>query len=318
LTAGLAWAEIRGGGEHLVEGLPVRASICILAASFGLIGCYDASGYQSRELRAVEAPLAATGRASIMATRRAGAAKWSSDDLEDLGGPVLPDATIYAIWWGDKSRFPPDAMSGIDGLLSGLNGSRYLAIVDQYVRQPPAKTNFVGHLMETSPSPTHSPSTQELVDKVCQVLADARQVPSATALYLVFTDGFPEPSNFCGFHDLGKCSGGEKIHIAYLPNMANAPQCDPGDLFRCNGFSEATRSVANVTAHEVIEMITDPDLNAWVDRSGEEISDKCNFTFGSCVTLGSGKWQLQKQWSNADHGCIQEKAPYPQRVAAAR
>ena len=296
----------------------MRASICVLAASVGLTGCYSTSGYQSREPLVIETPNKATGHAAIMATRRAGAAKWSSDDLEDLGGPVIADASIYAIWWGNQSSFPPDQMSGIDALLSGLGGSPYLATVDQYVRTPPAKATFVGHLMETSPSPTHSPSTQELVDKVCQVLADARQVPNVNALYLVFTDGFPDPSDFCVFHDVGSCSGGQKIHIAYLPNLANAPQCDPGDLFHCNGLSEGTRAVANVTAHEVIEMITDPDLNAWVDRTGEEIADKCNFQFGSCVTLGSAKWQVQKQWSNADHGCIQQKAQYPQRVAASR
>ena len=115
------------------------------------------------------------------------------------------------------------------------------------------------------------------------MLADARQVPSPTALYLVFTDGFPEPAGFCAWHDGGKCPDGRRIHVAYLPNMASAPQCDPGDLFRCNGLSAPTRALANVTAHEVMEMLTDPDGDGWLDRSGEEIADRCNWRFGSCV-----------------------------------
>ncbi len=122
--------------------------------------------------------------------------------------------------------------------------------------------------METSPSPTHSPSTDEIVAKVCRVLADARQAPSPTALYLVFTDDFPEQSGFCAWHDGGKCPDGRRIHVAYLPNVPGAPQCDPGDLFHCNGLSAPTRALANVTAHELMEMLTDPDGDAWVDRSG--------------------------------------------------
>ena len=293
----------------------MRASSCVLIVSLGLTGCLGATGWDTREPLLVETA-SGPGHASIMATRRAGAARWSSDDLEDLGGAVIPEATMIAIWWGQTSRFPADAISGMDTFLSGLDGSRYLAVADQYVRRP-ARAAFLGHILETSPSPTHSPSTEEVVAKVCQVLEDARQVPSPTAMYLVFTDGFPEPSNFCAWHDGGRCPDGRRIHVAYLPNMASAPQCDPGDLFRCNGFSEATRALANVTAHEILEMSTDPDGDGWLDRSGEEIADKCVWRFGSCVTLGSTRWQLQKEWSNADHACVQEKTPAAPRVARA-
>jgi hypothetical protein len=73
-----------------------------------------------------------------------------------------------------------------------------------------------------------------------------------------------------------------------------------------------------VAAHEVLEILTDPDGNGWLDPSGEELADKCNFRFGGCVALGSTRWQLQKQWSNADHACIQEKASASPRVAVAR
>jgi hypothetical protein len=293
----------------------VRASVCVLIISLGLPGCYGATSYESRESVVSELP-SAPRHASIMATRRAGAAKWSSDDLEDLGGPVISEATMIAIWWGQTARFPSDAMSGMDTFLTGLDGSRYLAVADQYVRGK-SRATFLGHILETSPAPTHSPSTEEIVAKVCQVLEDARQVPNPYTLYLVFTDGFPEQSNFCAWHDGGQC-GGKRIRVAYLPNMASAPQCDPGDLFGCNQLSEPTRALANVTAHEVLEMITDPDGNAWLDRAGEEIADKCVWRFGSCTTLGSTRWQLQKEWSNADHACVQEKASAARRVASTR
>ena len=38
-------------------------------------------------------------------------------------------------------------------------------------------------------------------------------------------------------------------------------------------------AMASVFAHELVEMITDPLLNAWYDRLGEENADKCAWTF---------------------------------------
>ena len=295
----------------------MRASVhFVVGAAVGLIGCMGYSGYQGRETATVQVSTPRRSHQSSMATRRNAPARISPDDLIDLGGAVIGEANVYAVWWGNRASFPADAMSGMDRFLSGLDGSAYLAVADQYVRRP-TKTTFLGHLVEESPSPNHSPATEEVVAKVCQVLADARLAPSSTALYLVFTDSFPEQSDFCAWHDGGLCPGGQRIHIAYLPNLANAPQCDPGDLFKCNGLSQPTRALANVTAHEVLEMLTDPDGNGWVDRSGEEIADKCAWRFSSCVSLGSTRWQLQKEWSNADHACVQEKARYAPRVAAA-
>ena len=295
----------------------MRASICVLSISLGVTGCYyGATSYEARESVSADLP-SAPRHASVMVSRRAGAAKWSSDDLEDLGGPVIADGTMIAIWWGQTARFPSDAISGMDTFLTGLDGSRYLAVADQYVRGGKSKAKFLGHILETSASPTHSPSTEEIVAKVCQVLDDARQVPNSDTMYLVFTDGFPEQANFCAWHDSGQCPNGKRIRVAYLPNMASAPQCDPGDLFSCNQFSEPTRALANVTAHEVLEMVTDPDGNGWLDRAGEEVADKCVWRFGTCTTLGSTRWQLQKEWSNADHACVQDKASAA-RVASTR
>ena len=54
--------------------------------------------------------------------------------LIDSGGPVLPNTTTYAIFWGNESDFPSDLLTGIDALYSGLEGSRFLGIANQYLR----------------------------------------------------------------------------------------------------------------------------------------------------------------------------------------
>jgi hypothetical protein len=70
--------------------------------------------------------------------------------------------------------------------------------------------------------------------------------------------------------------------------------------------SEGLRSLANVSAHEYMEAITDPSISAWYDSSGSEIGDKCAWQFKSAVTLpGGSTWQLQEEWSNNTSGCVQ-------------
>lgn len=79
--------------------------------------------------------------------------------------------------------------------------------------------------------------------------------------------------------------------------------------------------------HEQEESISDPDLNAWFDSSGNENADKCNFNFGAtstcnanglCTpagtsggaqynqTFGNNNWMMQENWENANGGgCVQ-------------
>jgi hypothetical protein len=111
--------------------------------------------------------------------------------------------------------------------------------------------------------------------------------------------------NYCAWHSAGTCNG-SIIQVAYMPNTTGIVGCDPGNLYNCNTYSQGTRSLANVSSHEFMEAITDPDLNAWYDSGGAEIGDKCAWQFASCVNLTSGSWQLQKEWSNATSGCVQQ------------
>jgi hypothetical protein len=69
-------------------------------------------------------------------------------------------------------------------------------------------------------------------------------------------------------------------------------------------------STANSLSHELFEMITDPDTNAWLNRNsvhlfGAEIGDLCensNFEYG-VVQLNGRKYQFQAEYSNAGHVC---------------
>ena len=69
--------------------------------------------------------------------------------------------------------------------------------------------------------------------------------------------------------------------------------------------------MVNVITHEGEETITDPDLNAWFDASGQEDADKCDFKFGPTSwpatapfnqTFGGHNWLIQMEWENSRGG----------------
>ncbi|HEX8793339.1 MAG TPA: hypothetical protein VF765_20490 [Polyangiaceae bacterium] len=226
--------------------------------------------------------------------------------LVDHGGRVLSASNTYAIWWGTPSGFPSDAQAGIDALFGGFNGTSFLGIADQYMRGASVSTAFHQNLTDSASSPpTHSPSTSTIVNEACNVINANGMTPDPNAIYFVYTSNFPGGhTSYCAWHSDGTCDG-VTIQVAYMPNTTGIAGCDPGDLYGCNSYSQGTRSLANVTSHEYMEAITDPDLNAWYDSGGSEIGDKCAWQFSSCVKLGTGSWQLQEEYSNSAGGCVQ-------------
>ncbi len=226
-----------------------------------------------------------------------------TQNLIDNGGPVLSTPHVYAIYWGSFS--PSDLRLGLTAFFDGFGGSSYSNILTQYLRGASNPTSTYQELGTdtTSSPPSTSPSVSTIVNEACKF---AGGTPDTAGVYFVITSNFPRHANFCAWHSAGTCNGAT-IPVVYLPNTSGIAGCDPGNLFNANSYSEGTRSMANIAAHELSEVTTDPQLNAWFDSGGQEVGDKCAWQFLYAVTLGSTKWQLQEEWSNADSGCIQSK-----------
>jgi len=233
------------------------------------------------------------------------------------GGAVMPDSTTYAIWWGNSADFPSDAQAGIDEFLEGLEGSEYLAIADQYMFGRKAHTRFGGNFYD------HSPVSPDPIDpvtyadifgaEVCKVLGENKVKPDPNAIYMVYTSNFPLDMTTvlgaCAFHEPATCSDGTVIKLAYVPNSSIADGCNPSAVppfFTADKRSEGTRAMANVTAHEFMETITDPNIDAWVNLSNySEIADQCAWIFFRGVPLADSRWKIQDIWSNQAGGCLQ-------------
>jgi hypothetical protein len=66
--------------------------------------------------------------------------------------------------------------------------------------------------------------------------------------------------------------------------------------------------MASIIAHELEEAVTDPDLNAWYDRRGQENADKCAWISSGTgasqnITLSTGSFAAQSTWGNDKSQC---------------
>jgi serine protease len=241
-------------------------------------------------------------------TSQASAGTSSTSPLVDHGGRVLSSSKTYAIFWGTPSAFPTDLKTGIASLFEGLAGTSFLGIAQQYMRGAATGTGWVTSADDTSAPPSRGPSTSTIVSEACKVIHANGWPTDPNAVYFVYTSNFPSGHvSYCAWHGAGTCDG-QTIQVAYMPNTTGMAGCDPGNTYACNGYSQGTRSIANVTSHEYMEALTDADpgtTGAWTDSGGSEIGDKCAWKFSSCVALSTGNWQLQEEWSNAAGGCVQ-------------
>jgi hypothetical protein len=234
--------------------------------------------------------------------------KSSWGNLEDFGGQVVSNANVVALWWGDRNAFPADARTSMEALLAGLNGTSYLAIVDQYMRGKKAKLSFAGSLQVSSAPPDQEVTDADLAAVVCAALDAQGAAPDPNTAYMVYAANFPGAAHatFCGWHSWGTCHG-IGILTAYLPNLALLQSCNWPAPPVCDGGDVVTQSLATVTAHELIEILTDPTASSWYDPDNghiDEVGDKCAWLFQGCTEAGGRSWQLQPMWSNATHNCV--------------
>jgi hypothetical protein len=252
------------------------------------------------------------------------------------GGPVQHTNTTYAIYWV-PSGFSVDAtyVSTINGFLanvaraSGTTSNVYYSDT-QYTDgsgRAAYSSTFGGSFVDTHAFPASG--CNDRYTSVClsdaQIQTEIRRVvtlkgwkPGAGRMFFMFT-----PRNvgscfgsscsfsfFCAYHgDFGPSSSptiyANQPYAAFVPSRCDSGQHPNG------GDADAT---INVASHEHNEANTDPLGNAWYDSAGEENGDKCAWGFGTPLgstahgqynqAIGTGKYYLQREWSNRSGGCV--------------
>jgi hypothetical protein len=273
-----------------VPSSPRPARLAAIAATFAVLGIV---------LGAATASAAGPGADNGRHLGR-GSAKGGSVNLIDHGGPVLVHSDTYLVFWGTFPATASDEVAAMDKLFAGFGGSNYLAIANEYLRGGTASSTYHGYQTDTSAPSSHAPKASDLGAEAAKAWGSVQ----ANALYVVFTSNFPHV-NYCAWHDHTTVNG-TPIEVAYVPLQPHG--CSPYTVINlgANAYSDTAVAAADSAAHEFMETVTDPDLNAWYDGSGGEIADKCNYNYISVVTLANrSRWQIQSEWSNAAGGCVQ-------------
>jgi hypothetical protein len=228
----------------------------------------------------------------------------SNPQLTYHNGPVLHSAKTYVIFWGPEwsnSSFAGDKILGLDRFFNAFGGSQYASTSKEYSDSSGAITSdaaYQGHSFDSSAAPSRAAKTSAIIAEACKMSSNN---PDPNGVYFVYTSTKAGNVNYCAWHSWGNCSNGAKIQVAYMPNLDGIAGCDPQD--NASGNSQGLAALANVTAHELVEAITDPRGSAWYDSSGQENADKCAWSFpagdGLSTLYDGSKFKIQMTWSNA-------------------
>jgi hypothetical protein len=242
--------------------------------------------------------LRAGNPAGIVFTHGAGhgGAGKTSPSLTWHGGPVRHSTAVTPIFWGHWNSGDPK-VSGMQAFYAGVGGSGYLGTNTEY-------TDGSGHVGTTVSAATAkfdatatssgAPSTSSVLAVVARATNNS---PTAGGYYPVYSDQPRGHANYCAWHSTGTING-IQVQIGFFFNLDGDAGCDPNDT--ASGHSQGVAALGNVSGHELSEMLTDPQLNAWYDQKGAENADKCAWTFGAkLLKLGTQSWKIQGNWSNA-------------------
>lgn len=230
------------------------------------------------------------------------------------GGPVLTSAKVVMVYWGPSfanpsgSQTPGATASELNAMVAQFGTTGEYNTITQYSGIQLSNL-FVDYWIDPA-NPPHTAVTDTDIQNEVKNYINTRAGGSinTSAVYEVFLpNGFYSTSggsSSCGGPNLQYCAyhghftfNGQDVKYGSMPS----PSCGG---CQWTGWTTA-QNFEHFICHETREAVTDPDLNAWYDRSGAEADDKC--AWSPAPFIGTGGYGYQWEWSNADRGCVQTK-----------
>jgi hypothetical protein len=272
-----------------------------------------------------------------------------------FGGPVMSSNTNYAVYWDPAGApaYGTGYQKGINTFFADLaEDSGGLANTDSVLEQYGGvggeftyyNSHFGGALVDKDSYPPNGCSAAPICLTDPQLQAELRSFVESNHLpmdlqheYFILTppkvescfeaegllcSGGTENAAYCAYH--GFIEAGAQVIVYANDPYAFETVCDPKQAPN-NVFSDAT--LGGGLVHEHSESLTDPMLNAWLSKSGEEVGDLCRTfepktEFGTQlgtaedgakynqVVNGDLYW-YQQEWSNEAAGCVQRASQVP-------
>ena len=203
----------------------------------------------------------------------------------------------YIIWYGNWNGTGSNTAatrSLIEQFLGTIGGSAIERVNTTYGDTTGNVSGNVHFGGSTIVSATTNLSDAGVRTQVNNAISSGALPRDTNGVYFVLTSSnINETSGFCtqycGWHTHATL-GGSDIKYSFVGNV---DRCPTGCEIQRTGPNSPAANVggmdgmANVISHELEEAISDPDLNAWFDASGQENADKCNFNFGTTSTCNA-------------------------------
>ncbi len=239
-------------------------------------------------------------------------------NLTNHGGPTLTSAKVVLIFWGPT--FNNAASPDYNYARTIINYRNQFGTTDEYRTITQYSGIQVANLasgtadwFDTTPPPPNV--TDALVQGEVNLYLTTHTFNSST-IYEVFIPRTSYSSSgtstscggpslaYCAYHSwTGSGSTIKKYSIQPYPSCGGC---------QVAGWSDV-QNQEHFISHETREAVTDPQLNAWYDSSGNEADDKCAWT--PTPFFGTGGYGYQYEWSNAVSGCIKTLPAAPLAVA---
>jgi hypothetical protein len=237
-------------------------------------------------------------------------------------GPVMTGTTnVYFIWYGTWTAIEKAL---VDKFVQNIGGTPYYDINTTYNVSGQTIANSVGLGESTSLTDLnrYGPKLNDtdVADIVTNAIAGGLPL-DPTGLYLVMggsdvseTSGFCK--TYCSFHTHSTIVQGNTATAIKYGFVGDAARCPGTCAWQGTGPNSranlAADAAVNLIAHELGDAVTDPELNAWYDRLGEENADKCAWTFGTTSKASNGseytivvagtEYLIQELWVNSGKG----------------
>ena len=223
-----------------------------------------------------------------------------------IGAPVMINPNIYVIWYGTWGTNPCSQTGNttpaiVNDLLSNVGATNWYGINTRYYSQssPTALKQYVtnvvrpsGCISDTASLGKANPSIAAIVD---QALTSNALPRDTNGLYFVLTSSDVKVSGFltgfCGYHSYfnPSYSTTSRIKFSFVGDATTSlGSCSGQTSVTSPNSNPAADAMTSVIAHELVETVSDPELNAWSDASGNENADKCAWTFGTTSTATNG------------------------------
>jgi hypothetical protein len=278
----------------------------------------------------------AVNRSPGRSGRASGARPLAGDgDLRYNGGPVQENPQVFLIFWGPTWSISDPATNDVVHFFNDFGHTRYDNIVSQYhdtvVSSIPNTLTLDDVYFDSSTPPTEKMHCSNLAIDDSSIVTEVDNAISArgwpndpnNSTYFVYTPigdvvwnplvgcSFPGPvGNYCGYHGF---SGVAYAAVPYVDTTFSGTGvgCHPNVQAEADPEGDA---LANVSAQEEMDAITDPRGTAWHDIANFEIADKCVSDYSGApagyTDLNSGGFfYLQTMYSNASHECVNTYDP---------